>query len=355
MRHRFVKEKNRSHIINLTSNHQINKQSPKISNKKFSFRLARFASLRQSQRVCLLQWHSVSSLQRLVNLLQWNSISESQRSQKRMRSILYIFAVNINGNESITYSDTGANGIKRWKTTVNVSLIRSQFSSSSSQSSVRSSKQSTFCQSNLLFQNLQSIRTCRLIKTRKAQIREVWDSIRSRNRYRFAASISAFAFALFWDIDRFIILICKYLRDQDFQQDSHSRRIYLSFFFSHIFCFRIYLFTSIASAMKFSASTLIRQILESSSMNFFAMSTDRRNEYSLRNETWRRRENSVTSMSGISIGNLSYQRESIWKLARSRTWRSQSTSDIRFSVHICFLDQIFSLCYLLSPRHAPYI
>ena len=31
-----------------------------------------------------------------------------------------------------------------------------------------------------------------------------------------------------------------------------------------------------------------------------------------------------------------------------------STFDIRFSVHICFLNQIFSLCYLFS-RHALYI
>ena len=43
---------------------------------------------------------------------------------------------------------------------------------------------------------------------------------------------------------------------------------------------------------------------------------------------------------------LSYLREFIWKLTRFRIWRSQSTSDIRSSVHICSLDQIFSLCYL---------
>ena len=60
-------------------------------------------------------------------------------------------------------------------------------------------------------------------------------------------------------------------------------------------------------------------------------------------------------MSEISIGNLSYQRKSIWELARSRAWRSQSTSGIRSSVHICSLDQISSLCYLLSSRHASYI
>ena len=64
---------------------------------------------------------------------------------------------------------------------------------------------------------LQPIRTSRLIKTRKVQIRKVWNSIRSRNQYRSAIS------TWFWDIDRFIILICKYLRDQDSQQNSHSR------------------------------------------------------------------------------------------------------------------------------------
>ena len=202
----------------------------------------------------------------------------------------------------------------------------------------------------VLFQNLQSIKTRRLIKTRKIQIREIWNNIRSRNRYRFVV----FVFVWFWNIDRFIILICRYFRDQNFQQNSHSRRIYLFFFFSHVFCFRIYFFTFIASAMKFSASITIRQIFESSSMNLFAMSTDRRNEYSLRDETWKRRENNVTSMSEISIENLFYQREFIWKLTRSRVWRSQSTFDIRFSVHICSLDQIFSLCYLFF-RHAFYI
>ena len=50
---------------------------------------------------------------------------------------------------------------------------------------------------------------------------------------------------------------------------------------------------------------------------------------------------------------LFYQREFIWKLARFRTWCSQSTFGIRSSVHICSLDQIFSLCYLFS-RHAFY-
>ena len=53
-----------------------------------------------------------------------------------MRSILYIFAININEDQFITYSDTKANDIKSWKTTVNVCLSRSQFSSSSFQTSL---------------------------------------------------------------------------------------------------------------------------------------------------------------------------------------------------------------------------
>ena len=129
------------------------------------------------------------------------------------------------------------------------------------------------------FEYLQSIRTRRLIRTRKVQIREVWNNIRSRNRYRFVVS----AFVWFWDIDRFIILICRYFRDQDSQQDSqqdsHSRRrIYLFFFFSHIFCFRIYLFTFIAFALNLFAFVTFRLIFESQSTNFFAMSIDRKSD-----------------------------------------------------------------------------
>ena len=214
---------------------------------------------------------------------------------------------------------------------------------------------SIFCQSIFLFDSLQSIRTRRLIKTRKIQIRKIWNNIRSRNRYRFVVSIFVFVFVLFWNIDRFIILICKYFRDQNFQQDFHFRRIYLFFFFSHIFCFRIYFFTFIAFVLKFSTSIMFKRIFESQSMNFFAMSIDRKNEYSFRNEIWKRRKNNVTSMFEISIEILFYQRKFIWKLARFEIWRSQFIFDIRFSVHICFLNQIFSLCYLLSSRHAFYI
>ena len=128
---------------------------------------------------------------------------------------------------------------------------------------------------------LQPIRTRRLIRTRKAQIRGVWNSIRPRNRYRPAASASAPAFALSWEIGRFTILICRYLRDQDPeqgpQQNPHSRRrIYLPFSFSHISDFRIYLSTPTASALELPAPTVARLIPEPQSTNPFAMPTGRR-------------------------------------------------------------------------------
>ena len=91
---------------------------------------------------------------------------------------------------------------------------------------------------NISSQFLQSIRTRRWIKTRKVQIRKIWNNIRSRNRYRFVV----FVFVWFWNIDRFIILICKYFRDQNSQQDFHSRDHIFSIFaflflFSHLFLY----------------------------------------------------------------------------------------------------------------------
>ena len=49
------------------------------------------------------------------------------------------------------------------------------------------------CQSSIrqhFAQNLQSIKTRRLIKIRKIQIREIWNNIRLRNNYRFAVFAS---------------------------------------------------------------------------------------------------------------------------------------------------------------------
>ena len=192
-----------------------------------------------------------------------------------MRSILYIFEVNIN-ERWIYYTRYESNDMNSWRTRIDwvcysvksVRLFHSFLSSSIRQYFVN----------RFSVQNLQSIRTRRLIRIRKAQIREVWNSIRSRNRYRLVA----FASVRFWDIDRFIILICRYFRDQNSQQNSqqssHSRdSIY--FLSSHFFfCFRIYLFTSVASALRLSVRTMIRLIFESQSTNFFATSIDKRSD-----------------------------------------------------------------------------
>ena len=214
-----------------------------------------------------------------------------------MRSILYTSAVNT--KRWTYYTRYGSNGMNRRRTPVNwacysvklARLLRSFLPAVDAPIS---------CSTPGCPQSLQPIRTRRLIRTRKVQIREVWDSIRSRNQHRPAVSTPASAFVVSWDIGRFIILICRYLRGQNSQQSSqqgsHFRRIYLSFSFSHIFCFRIYLFTFIAFAMEFSASVMARQVFGSSSMDFFAMPIGRRNGYSLRDEAWRRGENSVTSM-----------------------------------------------------------
>ena len=78
--------------------------------------------------VCLFQRHSMNSLQQLINLLQWNFNESIKRISKRMRSIFYIFAININENEFFTH-DTKTNNMKKWKTTINVNLSRNQFNS----------------------------------------------------------------------------------------------------------------------------------------------------------------------------------------------------------------------------------
>ena len=110
LRHRLIKRE--IEITHTTISHQIIKSTNNHSKFKQNFQ---FLDLLHSQHdreilaslrfvcfsVCLLQRHSVSSLQWLVNLLQWNliiresvtaiSMNSLQRHQKRMRLILYIF------------------------------------------------------------------------------------------------------------------------------------------------------------------------------------------------------------------------------------------------------------------------
>ena len=119
-------------------------------------------------------------------------------------------------------------------------------------------------------------------------------------------------------------------RDQNSQQDFHfdCSRIYLLSSSSHLlFC--IYLFTSIAFALKLSASVMIKQIFELSSMILFAMSIDQKKEIVV--SKWNLKKKMLRACLKISIEILFYQREFIWELAWFRAWRSQSTFDIRSS------------------------
>ena len=84
----------------------------------------------------------------------------------------------------------------------------------------------------LCLKSLQPIRTRRLIRTRKAQIREVWNSIRSRNQYRSAVFASTLLEISIDSSYKYSDVFCSRSRSrsqQDSQQDSHSRdsRIYI--------------------------------------------------------------------------------------------------------------------------------
>ena len=139
---------------------------------------------------------------------------------------------------------------------------------------------------DFLLQNLQSIKTRRLIKIRKIQIRKIWNNIRLRNRYRFVV----FVFILFCSKNRsihyinlqiFFASIEIKIFNKIFNKVFNKIFIlvaYILFFSLEYFLFSIYLFTFIAFVMKFSTSIIIKQIFESQSMNFFAMSIDKKNE-----------------------------------------------------------------------------
>ena len=153
--------------------------------------------------------------------------------------------------------------MESWRTEVNVSLLFSQFSSPSSQ----------FFVSRFAVNHDRSIN-----KDSKSS------NQRSLKQHTLAESISFCCFCSVREIGRFIILICRCLLHRStrlstrfsFSWSSHTSIFAL--LSSHIFCFRIYFFTSIALALRFSALTMINQLFTFQSMNFFAMSIDKRNE-----------------------------------------------------------------------------
>ena len=110
---------------------------------------------------------------------------------------------------------------------------------------------------------------------------------------------------------------------QDSQQDSHFDCSRIYFLSSHFFfCFRLYVSTSIAFATRLSTSIIIHHAFTFQSMNFFAISIDRRNEQSFRNETWRRRKNSVTSMFENFDWSFILSTRTHIELAWFETWRT---------------------------------
>ena len=160
-----------------------------------------------------------------------------------------------------------------------MNLLRSQFNSFFSQSSVRRQCNQRFV--HRLFVSKSAINQNASINKNSKN-----SNSKSLKQHTLAKSISfcCFCFCFAQEIDRFIILICRYFRDQNSQQDFHFDCFDIYFVLVLLFLFRIYFFTFIAFALTFSTSIMIRQIFESQSMNFFAMSIDRKNEYSFRNE-----------------------------------------------------------------------
>ena len=119
-----------------------------------------------------------------------------------------------------------------WKTTINVNLSRNQFSSSFSQISVCLS----VCRQHVIISIFAVNQDASINKNSKSS------NSRSLKQHTLAKSISLCCFFA-REIDRFIILICRYLSHQFnkiFNQDSHSRglRIYsalaLLFLFSNL-------------------------------------------------------------------------------------------------------------------------
>ena len=192
------KKKKITHNNNLTSNQQ-NNHSKSIS--KFSiFRFVTLSTLSRNlfvslrfvnvSTICLFQRHSMSSLQRLMNLFQWNFISEFASTTSKAHAFDSLHFRNQHQRKWIYY-------IQRYE-----SKWHKKMKNNNQCESITQSIQFVFfaivcsivnaintLSIDFLFLNLQSISTRRLIKTRKIQIRKVWNSIRSRNRYRFAVSV----------------------------------------------------------------------------------------------------------------------------------------------------------------------
>ena len=206
-----------NNLTSTISNKQINTQN--IKQKIWiSLRFASSVSVCLSTSTTFSEFATTTSESASMKFYYWRvcyiNLSEfattTSKAHALFSSILYIFAINTSlEDESITSQQRyESNDMKSERTKVNKNLSHSQLSSSSSQISVCSSarRQCVILSISTVNQN--------------APINKNWKSSNSRNlkQHTSAKSISlCLCFVL--RIDRFIILICKYLRDQD----SHSR------------------------------------------------------------------------------------------------------------------------------------
>ena len=203
-------------------------------------------------------------------------------------------------------------------------------------------------QYSALSRHLQSIRIRRLIRTRKVQIRKVWNSIRLRNQYRFAFVCSRNRSITHTNIQMFFA----FDRDQDFQQDSqqdfHFRRLRIYSLSSHFFfCLRNYLFTSIASARNLSISTMICHAIYVAVIKSLR-NVDRLQKWNNRFETKLEKDEKIILRACLERNFdwvLFYQRKVIWKLMWA--WHIFLLLTFDLHVHICFLNQIFTFLLLL--------
>ena len=188
-------------------------------------------------------------------------------------SILYIFAINI---------------IKRWIYYITATIREQMTWKAEKQESIRACYTvnsvalfTIVCSSSmrhiLCLRSLQSIRTRRLIRIRKAQIRKVWNNIRSRNQYRSAASASILLEISIDSSYKYSNVFCSRSRSRFSTRFSFALVAYIYFLSSHFFCFRIYFFTFIAFALRLSASTMICHDIYAS-VNEFLRNVDRSEE-----------------------------------------------------------------------------
>ena len=268
-------------------------------------------------------------------------------------SILYIFAVNINGDESITQRYE-SNGMKSWKTRINWVCYSIKFNFSSSQSFAR--RQCV---------NILSIDSS-VLQSAANQIAPINKDSKNSNskslkQHTLAKSISSCCFSA-REIDRFIILICRYLSHQ-FDKIFNKVLIKILILVTYIY----FSFSRTFSAFEFISSRLSHLLWNFLSQSWSDWYLSHRRwifsqcrsieEVNIRFETKFEREKKIVLRACLERSFdklLSYQREIIWELMRFRIlaftiyfWHSIS------HVHICSLNQIFSLCYLFS-RHASY-